>query len=71
MTLAGYANDAGLLNPPDGDTEAARTARRRSDRYKETLEAYDKLRVCPCCGSRYWYAPLSLPSGPHWHCLFQ
>jgi hypothetical protein len=51
ITLAGYANDAGLLNPPQGETEAARTARRRSDRYKETLEAYDKLRVCPCCGS--------------------
>jgi hypothetical protein len=51
ITLAGYANDAGLLNPPQGDTEAARTARRRSDRYRETLESYDKLRVCPCCGS--------------------
>ena len=51
VTLAGYANDAGLLNPPDGDTEAARTARRRSERYKEALEAYDKLRICPCCGS--------------------
>jgi superfamily II DNA/RNA helicase len=51
ITLAGYANDDGLLFPPQGDTEAARTARRRSDRYKETLESYDKLRVCPCCGS--------------------
>ena len=51
VTLAGYANDAGLLNPPDGDTEAARTARRRSERYKEALEAYDKLRICPCCGT--------------------
>ena len=51
ITLAGFANDAGLLNPPEGDTEAARTARRRSDRYKETLEAYDKLRICPCCGT--------------------
>jgi hypothetical protein len=51
ITLAGYANDAGLLNPPVADTEAARTARRRSDRYREALEAYDKLRVCPCCGS--------------------
>ncbi len=40
-----------MLNPPQGDTEAARTARRRSDRYRETLESYDKLRVCPCCGS--------------------
>jgi hypothetical protein len=51
ITLAGYANDAGMLNPPAGDTDAARAARRRSDRYKEALEAYDKLRVCPCCGS--------------------
>jgi hypothetical protein len=51
ITLAAYANDVGLLNPPTDDTEAARTARRRSERYKETLEAYDKLRVCPCCGS--------------------
>ena len=50
ITLAGYADDAAVLNPPQDDTEAARTARRRSDRYKETLEAYDKLRTCPCCG---------------------
>src|SRR5262249_8156958 len=39
-----------LLSPPQGDTEAERKARRRSERYKETLEAYDKLRTCPCCG---------------------
>jgi hypothetical protein len=51
ITLAGYANDEGLLNPPQGDTEAERAARRRSERYKETLEAYDKLRTCPCCGN--------------------
>jgi hypothetical protein len=51
VTLAAYATDAGLLNPPLGDTEADRAARRRSERYKETLEAYDKLRTCPCCGS--------------------
>jgi hypothetical protein len=51
ITLAAYATDAGLLNPPLGDTEADRAARRRSERYKETLEAYDKLRTCPCCGS--------------------
>lgn len=51
VTRAGYANDTGLLNPPDGDTEAARASRRRSDRYRETLEAYDKLRICPCCES--------------------
>jgi len=51
ITLAGYANDTGLLNPPEGDTELARASRRRSERYKETLESYDKLRVCPCCAS--------------------
>jgi hypothetical protein len=51
ITLAAYANDADLLNPPQGDTEANRAARRRSERYKETLEAYDKLRTCPCCGN--------------------
>jgi hypothetical protein len=34
-----YATDAGLLNPPLSDTEADRAARRRSERYKETLEA--------------------------------
>lgn len=51
ITLAGYANDVGLLNPPQGDTEADRGVRRRSERYKETLEAYDKLRTCPCCGT--------------------
>jgi hypothetical protein len=39
VTLAGYANDVGLLNSPDGDTEAARTARRRAERYRETLGA--------------------------------
>ena len=50
ITLAAYATDVGLLNPPQGDTEAERAARRRSERYKETLEAYDKLRTCPCCG---------------------
>jgi hypothetical protein len=49
ITLAGCANDDGLLSPPQGDTEADRAARRRSERYKETLEAYDKLRTCPCC----------------------
>lgn len=51
ITLAGYQDDVGLLNPPQDDTETARAARRRSDRYRETLEAYDKLRSCPCCGS--------------------
>ena len=50
ITLAGYTDDVGLLNPPQDDTETARASRRRSDRYKEALEAYDKLRTCPCCG---------------------
>ncbi|HVA11904.1 MAG TPA: helicase-related protein [Stellaceae bacterium] len=50
ITLAAYANDTNLLNPPQGDTEADRAARRRSESYKETLESYDKLRTCPCCG---------------------
>lgn len=50
ITLATYATDVNLLNPPQGDTEADRAARRRSERYKETLESYDKLRTCPCCG---------------------
>ncbi|MBV8977350.1 MAG: helicase [Alphaproteobacteria bacterium] len=51
ITLAGYADDNDLLNPSDADTETARAARRRSGRYREALESYDKLRVCPCCGS--------------------
>lgn len=50
ITLAAYATDTNLLNPPQGDTEADRAARRRSERYRETLESYDKLRTCPCCG---------------------
>lgn len=51
ITLAGYADDVEILNPSQDDTDAARAARRRSDRYKEALEAYDKLRTCPCCNS--------------------
>src|SRR5262245_40333287 len=49
ITLAAYATDADLLNPTQGDTEAECAARRRSERYKQTLESYDKLRSCPCC----------------------
>lgn len=49
VTAAGHEDDTALLQPPQGDSDAARAARRRSDRYKEALEAYDKLRVCPCC----------------------
>lgn len=51
ITVASHADDTALLNPPDGSTDAAIAARRRSARYKEALEAYDKLRVCPCCGA--------------------
>jgi hypothetical protein len=51
ITLAGYANDDALLNPPDDASDRGRRARRRSIRYRETLESYDKLRSCPCCGS--------------------
>lgn len=51
VTQGAHATDEALLNPPQGDSEAERAARRRSDQYKETLEAYDKLRTCPCCGS--------------------
>ncbi len=50
VTIAAHADDTALLNPPDADTDAAAAARRRSARYKEALESYDKLRTCPCCG---------------------
>ncbi|SJZ30942.1 Helicase conserved C-terminal domain-containing protein [Enhydrobacter aerosaccus] len=50
ITRTTHSNDQTLLNPPSGDTDAARTARRAADRYQEALESYDKLRVCPCCG---------------------
>ena len=51
VNIAVHQDDFTLLNPPDNSSAAAATARRRSERYKETLEAYDKLRTCPCCGS--------------------
>ena len=51
ITVAAHANDQSLLNPPEGDTEQAAAARRRSARYQEALETYDKLRICPCCGA--------------------
>jgi hypothetical protein len=51
ITVAAHGDDTPLMNPPDADTENAAKARRRSARYKEALEAYDKLRKCPCCGS--------------------
>lgn len=50
ITMAGFETDQPLLHPPEGNSEQAKAARRRSDRYKEALESYDKLRVCPCCG---------------------
>jgi len=51
ITVAAYPNDTALLNPPQDDTEQAVKARRRSTRYREAIEAYDKLRICPCCGA--------------------
>ncbi len=51
ITIAAHRNDAELLNPPAGASEVAVVARRRSTRYREALEAYDKLRTCPCCGA--------------------
>lgn len=49
ITRTPHLNDDVLLNPPDGNTDAARVARRAAERYAEALESYDKLRVCPCC----------------------
>ncbi|MGH6877947.1 MAG: hypothetical protein ACREHV_11315, partial [Rhizomicrobium sp.] len=51
ITVAAHANDATLLNPSQAATEAAAKERRRSARYREALESYDKLRQCPCCGA--------------------
>ncbi len=51
IAAANAQDDAALLNPPGGMTEAAKAARRRSQRYIEALESFDKLRSCPCCGS--------------------
>jgi len=51
VTAAAHASDAALLNPPQETTEAAKAAQRRSARYAEALESYDKLRKCPCCGA--------------------
>jgi len=50
ITIAAYPNDDSLLSPPQDDSKAAITARRRAERYQETLQSYDKLRTCPCCG---------------------
>ena len=50
VTVAAHANDSALLNPSEGASEQAKKERRRSARYKEALESYDKLRKCPCCG---------------------
>jgi hypothetical protein len=51
IAVAAHRNDTELLNPPSGSSEAAVAARRRSTRYREALEAYDKLQTCPCCGT--------------------
>lgn len=50
VTAAAHQTDAALLNPPSGASETAAAARRRSERYREALESFDKLRTCPCCG---------------------
>lgn len=51
VTIAAHQDDSVLLNPSDAATEQAKKERRRSARYKEALESYDKLRKCPCCGA--------------------
>lgn len=50
VTAAAHQTDAALLRPPTGTSEVAAAARRRSARYREALESFDKLRTCPCCG---------------------
>lgn len=50
-TAAAHATDHALLNPPEGPTAAAADARRRSNRYVEALQSYDKLRTCPVCNA--------------------
>jgi hypothetical protein len=49
ITVAAYPNDQLLLNPPTGEGDAAKRARRRRDRYAEVLQSYNKLQACPCC----------------------
>ena len=51
VTVGAHQDDSALLNPSDAATEQAKKERRRSARYKEALESYDKLRKCPCCGA--------------------
>jgi hypothetical protein len=51
VTAAAHANDQSLLTPPQGASSTAADARRRSNRYVEALQSYDKLRSCPACGS--------------------
>lgn len=51
VTVAAHADDSALLNPSQAASEAATKERRRSARYLEALESYDKLRQCPCCGA--------------------
>lgn len=51
VTAASHATDHALLNPPDGSSASAADARRRSNRYLEALQSYDKLRSCPACGA--------------------
>src|SRR3546814_1736179 len=49
--MAAYPDDQALLDPPEGPSTAAAAARRRSNRYREALESFDKLRACPLCQS--------------------
>src|SRR3546814_5888030 len=49
--MAAYPDDQALLDPPEGTSTAAAAARRRSNRYREALESFDKLRACPLCQS--------------------
>lgn len=51
VTMQRYPDDSALLAPPQGSGTADARARRRSLQYREALESYDKLRVCPACGA--------------------
>lgn len=50
VSAKAHADDRLLLSPPDGGDKAAARARRRSQQYREAIEANDKLRICPACG---------------------
>jgi hypothetical protein len=50
VTAVGHDTDDALLMPPQGNSDQAKAAQRKSSRYREALESYDKLRSCPSCG---------------------